>query len=242
MVASFSFLNKHWLVDKMSRKQDIERFYVILRSLQVKQGIRTLSESHGHMGWPHRGIYFFFEHGELRENGQELRVVRVGTHAISTGSKTKLWSRLRGHKGTRIGGGNHRGSIFRLHVGSALIKRQGLECPTWGRGSSAKREIRTQEHPIEIKVSQIIGAMPFICLEADDLSGPQSIRAYLERNAIALLSNVNKEPIDPATKTWLGRNADREAIGKSGLWNVDHVEATYDPAFVEIFDKIVHGI
>ncbi|MEZ4600727.1 MAG: hypothetical protein R2940_13140 [Syntrophotaleaceae bacterium] len=225
----------------MNRKQDIERFYTILRALRRRQGIRKLSESHGRMNWPRRGVYFFFEEGEFRENGQDLRVVRVGTHAVSTGSRTTLWSRLRGHKGTNTGGGNHRGSIFRLHVGSALIKRGDFECPTWGRGSFANQEVRALEHSLEVKVTQVIGAMPFVWVEADDSSGSHSIRAYLERNAIALLSNVDKEPIDPVTKDWLGLDADRAVIGKAGLWNVNHVGEPYDSGFIEFFEKIVQA-
>ena len=40
-------------------------------------GKRTLSNCDGSMEWPKRGVYFFFEEGEFREN-DELRVVRVG--------------------------------------------------------------------------------------------------------------------------------------------------------------------
>ena len=66
------------------------------------------------------------EEGEVRaETGDCPRIVRVGTHALKTGSKTKLWTRLKQHKGiTRTGGGNHRGSIFRKIMGAALIKKR----------------------------------------------------------------------------------------------------------------------
>jgi hypothetical protein len=52
-----------------------------------------------------RGIYFFFEEGELREDGKERRVTRVGTHAVGAGAKTSLWSRLRTHRGFSDGRG-----------------------------------------------------------------------------------------------------------------------------------------
>jgi len=48
------------------------------------------------------------------------RVVRVGTHGLKTGSTSTLWGRVHQHRDTREGGGNHRGSVFRLHVGQAL--------------------------------------------------------------------------------------------------------------------------
>ena len=71
------------------------------------------------MDWPKRGVYFFFKPGETRRDGTP-RVVRVGTHALKTGSGTSLWDRLSKHRGNLAGrspgAGNHRGSIFRLHV------------------------------------------------------------------------------------------------------------------------------
>ncbi len=112
-----------------SRLQDVQRFYRILDELETRVGgKRTLAEAHGRMKWPTRGVYFFFEPGEQRTtsvNGP--RVVRVGTHGLKAGSKSTLWKRLRQHRGTLsgkyAGGGNHRGSVFRLHVGTALINR-----------------------------------------------------------------------------------------------------------------------
>ena len=166
-----------------------------------------LSQCDGRMGWPKRGIYFFRELGEGRsDTGSGPRIVRVGTHALKTGSKTELWTRLRQHGGQRkSGGGNHRGSIFRLLVGTALIDRDNLQSSTWGKGSSAPREVRQVEQPLEQAVSKVIGAMPFLWLEIDDEPGPDSLRGYVERNAIALLSNYGKGPLDPPSGEWLGR-------------------------------------
>jgi hypothetical protein len=67
-------------------------------------------------------VYFFFEDGEVRADGG-LRLVRVGTHALTATSKATLWGRLRQNRGQvggrSPGGGNHRGSVFRRHVGAA---------------------------------------------------------------------------------------------------------------------------
>jgi hypothetical protein len=96
-------------------------------------GLRRLSDCSGRMVWPAQGVYFFFEDGELRsDSGTGLRVVRVGTHGLREGSTTTLWRRLAQHRGTRRnGGGNHRGSVFRLHLGTALAGRdKTLACPT----------------------------------------------------------------------------------------------------------------
>ena len=86
-------------------------------------GFPQLRACHGRMPWPRRGVYFFFEEGEVRsDSGSGPRVVRVGTHALTDRSKTTLWNRLAQHRGVaRSGGGNHRGSVFRLLVGQALL-------------------------------------------------------------------------------------------------------------------------
>lgn len=51
---------------------------------------------------------------------------------------------------------------------------------------------------------------------------------------IALLSNFGKESIDPPSTAWLGSYSGRERVRTSGLWNNDHVEKQYDPAFLDV--------
>jgi hypothetical protein len=84
-----------------TRLTDLVRFYKLLAALENKIGPhRKLGECSGRMDWPKRGVYFFFEDGEKRSHtGNGQRVVRVGTHALTTGSGTKLWSRLSQHRG-----------------------------------------------------------------------------------------------------------------------------------------------
>ncbi|HUN49461.1 MAG TPA: hypothetical protein VMU42_00005, partial [Candidatus Sulfotelmatobacter sp.] len=173
--------------------------------------------------------------GESRnQTGSGPRVVRVGTHALKDGSGTKLWTRLSQHKGQASnGGGNHRGSIFRLIVGAALIRRDKIVFPTWGSGASADRNTRAAEIDLERKVSEIIGRMSFLWLAIEDAAGPESHRGYIERNSIALLSNYHKTPFDAASDNWLGHHSDRERVRKSGLWNQNHVEQMYEPAFLD---------
>ena len=219
-----------------SRLDDLKRFYNSLALLEKRHGgARRLSGCSGYMKWPARGIYFFMEAGEDRAvTGNGPRIVRVGTHALKAGYKTKLWTRLKQHKGTvRSGGGNHRGSIFRLIVGAALIKKDGLDYPSWGKGDSAPREVRKLEQCLERMVSTVIGDMPFLWLAVEDEPRPESLRGYIERNAIALLSNWGKQPVDPPSTSWLGHHCNREKVRASGLWNSNHVNEDYDPAFLE---------
>lgn len=230
--------------------QEIKNFYQLMDQLEKQiGGTRTLDTADGRMPWPKRGVYFFFESGEIRStSGTGLRVVRIGTHALKKNSQSTLWKRLHAHQGNfggaHPGGGNHRGSVFRRHVGTALIKRNQLEnagTRTWGKGSSAKKEIREKEYDLEKKVSRHIRSMPFLWLEVDDIPGPESMRGYIERNTIALLSNSNRpeNPIDPPNKTWLGNYAKSPLIQKSGLWNVKHVTDNYDPGFIKHLERFI---
>jgi hypothetical protein len=99
--------------------------------------------------------------------------------------------------------------------------------------------VRNSERPLEREVSQVVGDMPFVWLSIEDDAGPQSLRGYIERNSIALLSNYNKPPLDRPSQRWLGHHSDRERVRKSGLWNQNHVEESYDPVFLHQFDQLV---
>ena len=230
----------------MSRTEDLDRFYILLKRLEQKTGKRKLAQCNGRMVWPQRGLYFFLSTDEYHDDFP--RVTRVGTHAVSRTSSTTLWNRLITHRGTLGGkmanGGNHRGSIFRLRVGEALIHRDGLqdEHPSWGKGSNAPSDVKADEHPMELRVSEYIRELPFLWLEVDDDPGPDSDRAYIERNSIALLSNYDKTTIDERIKSWLGNNSPVDKIRRSGLWNSDHVDITYDPAFLDVMEEYVDRV
>lgn len=230
-----------------SRLQDVKHFYALLDQLEKKVGgKRTLAKCDGRMYWPMHGVYFFFETGENRaESGSGLRVVRVGTHALKTGSTTTLWHRLKQHRGNEYNnGGNHRGSVFRHHVGTALADFYHWPddiIRTWPRGSSATREVRDKEHPYEVEVSKTISRMPFLWLAVGDAAGPSSLRGFIERNSIALLSNYSagENPIDPPSTLWLGKFTRHEAITRSGLWNVNHVMEKYNPSILQVLEQLI---
>ncbi|WP_254271961.1 hypothetical protein [Haloarcula marina] len=236
----------------MGRADDVDRFYRLLGDLSDRVGgPRRLKDCTGFMDWPDRGVYLFLEPGETHADTALNRVTRVGTHAVSTGSGTTLWDRLKQHYGTGDGssahphGGNHRGSVYRLRVGEALVQRHALhaEYPSWGtrwRGLERERSaVRDEEYPLERRVSTYLRDQPFLWVDVDDEPGPDSDRAFLERNVIALLSNVGDGLVDARARDWLGHHSPSHEIRASGLWNVDHVKASYDPAFLDRFEAAV---
>lgn len=227
------------------RVNDLVRFYELLDKLEKAiGGARTLSCCSGRDTWPQRGVYFFREPGENRtHSGNGPRIVRVGTHAVKPGAATSIWTRLSQHKGQAgSGGGNHRGSIFRLLIGMALIDENGCTCRSWGKGSSGTRELRTAEHPLEVAVSRVIRKMPFLWLAVADPPGPDSLRGYIERNSLALLSNHAKPCVDPPSSCWLGRHCDTNLVRSAGLWNSRHVKQRYEPSFLDTLERLVTDV
>ena len=235
-----------------SRIADTKRFYDLLAGIEDRvDGRRVLANCDGRMAWPQRGVYFFFESGERRSlSGRGDRVVRVGTHAVTSRSKTTLWARLSQHRGAaKSGGGNHRGSIFRLLVGVALSKRGDCPLPpSWGigsdRGAAAGRlgmtraAVKEAEADLERHVSAHIGRMPFLWLSVPDDPSPHSDRAKIERNAIALLSHASTVGADAPSIHWLGAHSDRPLVRASGLWNNRHVDEDYDAAFLGLMETL----
>ena len=236
----------------MSRKKDLPRLYECLSQLERKLGgRRSLGDMGTSRDWPRRGVYFFFETGELRsDSGAGVRLVRVGTHALTAGTRSTLHQRLRQHGGRSAGGGNHRGSIFRLLIGEALLARNDCpSCSSWGEkgdiGKAAlhlgrsRSELAADEAPVEFSVSAYLRAMSFLWLPIDDEPGPESLRGLIERNTIALASNFDRSPLDPPSHAWLGHLSSREKVRRSGLWNQRHVDESHDPAFLEVLEGLI---
>lgn len=219
----------------------LNRFYKMLCTLKDGLGgMRKFNECNGKLEWPKRGVYFIFEENEMRFAPSSIqRVVRVGTHAVSLGSKSSLWQRLRTHRGIEEGG-QHRSSIFRLHVGAAMIAKSNgeLNVPTWGIGQTATKSVITAEKILEDKVTSYIGNMKILWLSINDIPSNESDRAYIERNSIALLAG-NYGPLDPPSEDWLGNYNPTSIIKNTGLWNINYVYELYDERFLDVFDEYV---
>ena len=218
------------------------QFYVATRQLAENLGgTRRLRDCRGSDGWPVQGVYFFFEPGEARADGTD-RVVRVGTHALTATSQATLWGRLRQHRGSasgpRPGLGNHRASVFRRHVGAALIRRENLPAEllgSWLDRHGPRPGWADQEDMVERLVSHHIGGMPFLWLSVPD----RDDRGFIERNSIALTSALAAGHDQPGP-AWLGHHADRPEISRSGLWNIEHIRHHPEPGFPDRLSHLIH--
>lgn len=215
------------------KQPDADEFYRVLDRLGGPHCLKDLA------GCPPQGVYFFYEDGEIRLDGSR-RVVRVVTHALTATSKASLRSRLMQHRGQQTGrnpgGGNHRASVFRRHVGAALIRREDLpdellRCWLNRHRPPRESELASQEAGIEREVSRHIGDMPVLWLNVSD----RTDRGCLESNSIALLANGPDLP----SPGWLGRYAERVEIRESGPWNVQHVTDDYDCGLLRRLAQLV---
>lgn len=179
---------------------------------------------------PSSGIYFFFERGETGSLGgvQVERIVRVGTH-LQDGNFPK---RIRQHYGlVRSLGGNKNGSVFRRHVGGALLVKTS---PHDRRIDEWMKQGGASYPEIEQSVSQTLRErFSFSCFAVprkDD-------RLLLERGLIALLA---QHPIALPSSTWLGRCAISPLIRSTGLWNTQGVAAA--PLAMAEYELIVRFV
>lgn len=180
---------------------------------------------------PKRGVYVFLDRREPNFLGVQPRIVRIGTHAVSQGSKATLRHRLRNHLGASNEIGNHRGSIFRLHVGRAMLEAgEGHgRLPSWGEGQDAGPEIKAAEADHELAVTRYLQELEVVLIPIDDQPAKSSLRASVEAQLIALCSEAMRT-IDSPTPGWLGLRSPVASIRQSGLWNIRGIGGKYDPA------------
>ena len=231
-----------WISDAMPtspRRQMLEKTYAALEPLWAQPtSFLRFADAKG-SGWPSAGLYIFSDPHESRlfSKGAQ-KIIRIGTHGVSDGSASTLWQRLKAHKGDLSGLGNHRTSIFRLHVGTALIARDRLDCPSWGTVTKPDTHQLTQEEKIERLVSQYIAELYVSVLPITDVPSKRSDRAYIEQNLIAIMSGY-PAPVECASDRWLGLHCANLAVRRSSLWNVNHTEESFDPGFLATLEFYV---
>ena len=177
---------------------------------------------------PENGVYVFFEPKEsLPSYGDSsaCRIVRVGTHR----EDGRLRRRIRNHYCSDTGG-DRRQSVFRRHVGGALLRRIDLEHPELAAWFSQEGMFPA----IEAQVSKWLRENTYFrCFLVDD----RDERRRLESGLIALFS---QHPLGNPSDDWLGKHAVDERVRHSGLWNSNHVFGA--PLTQEDFDLLSRRI
>ena len=196
------------LVQGECRVTDAEREHVCEAVHKLLEHLPALRGKPG-ADLPTDGIYFWYERGESRR-GQGLRVTRVGTHETSG----RLRARIREHFGS-----NREGSVFRKHVGAALMARDGepdQDMREWGEGRNGERFHDEKFKQYERRVTEQTANGVYRVLKVDDMGE----RLEFEEKLIALFSHCRHCRPSPH---WLGNWAVGPKIREAGLWNVQHV-------------------
>ena len=132
---------------------------------------------------PYNGIYVFHERGEVAQlHGTATdRIVRIGTHR----EEGRFQARIRNHYGpVNTIGGNKNSSVFRRHLGGALLRQQDPHDPRL-RGWTKQGGRSFPE--VEEQVSHVLRQnFTFFCFPVDH----RSDRLTLERGIIALLAQA----------------------------------------------------
>ncbi|GAA5819310.1 MAG: conserved hypothetical protein [Methanobrevibacter sp. CfCl-M3] len=168
---------------------------------------------------PKNGLYVLFEKNEY-SHGMN-RIVMVGTH---TGNKSTLVDRLNEHLKE-----NKDRSIFRKHIGRALLNKENDPFLEWWNKDLTSRENKeiysdkidfSKQKEVESKVTEYIrNNFLFVATPIDDLKE----RKYFEKKLIATINSCGE--CKPSSN-WLGLSHPNKKIGKSGLWNVQNLQGT----------------
>ncbi len=184
---------------------------------------------------PSNAIYFFYENGERwGHQGPKPRVVRVGTHRDGN-FRSRIAEHFLFNEGkmafTEDQPAPHDRSIFRKHIGAALLKK--VDDPYFAvwkidfiprKTRDSKRHLRdiSKEKAIEKEVTQILRqnfSFRFIDIaEQKQRMGNQG----LER---ALIGTLARCPQCGPSDGWLGRYSPDVRIRESGLWLIQFLRA-----------------
>ena len=219
----------------MARLKDLKRFYRLMNTLEKNTGERRrLGDCDPATDPSIGGVYFFFEKGQKRTgSGKGDRVVYVG---ICTQYRDRI-SKM--HRGP---GRPLRGSSFRKWVANSIfLKGRRKRFADWP--DIAQENFRgmwqalgpEQQQELERLTGRHMWPMHLLFVPI----GKKSCRRYIERQAIGLLSEYHKDPIDPPSRGWLGHHSRSEKIRGSGLWNSHHVAKGYEPKFLDRLEAYV---
>jgi len=184
---------------------------------------------------PENGIYFFYEKGEVWGHGEnQPRIVRIGTHR-----EGNFRSRISEHfllNDAKMNFGAtrpppHDRSIFRKHIGRALLNRSHSPyLGVWNIDFMKRENLRQYAHlrdiekerRIEAEITRLLReefSFRFVVLEG------QAARMGSGGLEARLIGTVARCDTCQPSPDWLGQYSPEEKIRQSGLWLVHHLRA-----------------
>lgn len=219
------------------RKRDLDTLYGLLEDYEERAGRRIALSELSRKLLPQGGCCLYWDPEEKRQETFKQRIVRVECYPPEDDN---MLSQLLKHRGTIAGtykgGGNHRQSLLRHHIGTALINKNQESYDTW-EGDQANAAIRKKEHPLETMVSRVSSQMQVLVIPVKNHDNVKL--KYIEQNLIALLSNWGKKAIDPPSPGWLGHYCSNILVRDSGLWNTNGVMLHYEQQFLWLMSAIL---
>ncbi len=209
------------------RFERIARFYHYLDQFKNKNGgLYSFRDDLSDL--PDSGVEFYFENKEFRTKSNKLRVVRIG-------ASKKIINRLN----NRHMGNNAEKSIFRRHIGRALLNEQeGLQDLNYENISNFNIDSLIDENEVS---KYLRFNIQFLILPVND----KSTRKFIKNTAISLLSNFSTpSEVNLPTDEWLGNDSIKSngrpnwKIRDSGLWNEKHVKSTNSNRQEEFLRKL----
>lgn len=182
---------------------------------------------------PENGIYFFYEDGEIwGHGGTKPRIVRIGTSRDGN-----FRSRIKEHylldetkmKFDVTKPPPHDRSIFRKHIGRALLRKRNNDyLKVWNISFIPKanrekyghlRDIRL-EREIESSITRILRqkfSFSFLMIDS------QIIRMGSAGLEGSLIGTAAQCVLCKQSSNWLGNNSPKFEVRRSGLWLVQHI-------------------
>ena len=197
---------------------------------------------------PNNGIYFFYEDGEYWGHGGERpRVVRIGTHRKDgnfrhrIGEHFALDERRMNFDATRAAPRER--SIFRKHIGRALLKQRGDPyLAVWEIDFTSREKREKYGHLRDIAKEKVVESeitarlresfsFRFIIVDG------KGTRRGLEQQIIGTVAQCSQ---CCESKNWLGTDSPKPEIRESGLWQIQHLKASaLSPAETDFLSNAV---
>lgn len=184
---------------------------------------------------PENGIYFFYEEGETwGHGGDDPRIVRIGTHRDGN-FRSRIAEHYLLNESKMIFDAAkpspHDRSIFRKHVGRALLNRdKDGYLQIWNRDFMKRQEREEYGHLRDIQKEKGIESRSTKLLRESFgfrfiLIDKQEERIGASGFEKRLIGTVAQCALCEPSPNWLGKNSPDRRIRESGLWQIQHLKA-----------------